>query len=292
MYKKYSNINIDFVIGTVKFTVLNIVCERFLRSIPMHAHSDNSYEIHYIEDGHGTATVNGEKYTLSPKTLYITGPNISHEHTPLLSDPIVEYCIYLKAESIKGIPPEKDSMEDIFTKNHFWFGFDSQNLSETVSQLLNELDGKRPGFAVAARGLLEQCVVKIVRNYIFENRKLSFSKYTVKSKPENLNEQKYIILEECFLYEYENITLKKLSDRLGLGTRQTERLLKAHYGKTFLQKKTEAKMSAAAVMLAESSKSITDISSALGYSTSEHFSQSFKKYYGMSPRDFRNKAIK
>ena len=97
----------------------------------------------------------------------------------------------------------------------------------------------------------------------------------------------YLIIEEAFLYGYKSITLEALSQKLGLGTRQTERLLKKHYNKTFQQKKTESRMFAARTLLRESSKSIGEISEELGYSSCEHFSWSFKKYCGMSPSEYR-----
>jgi AraC-like DNA-binding protein len=91
------------------------------------------------------------------------------------------------------------------------------------------------------------------------------------------------------LYEYNTLTLEILSSRLGLSRRQTERLLKDQYGKTFQQKRTEARMSAATVLLRSSSQSISDISDQLGYSSVEHFSNAFRKYWDMGPRDFRSK---
>jgi AraC family 4-hydroxyphenylacetate 3-monooxygenase operon regulatory protein len=56
---------------------------------------------------------------------------------------------------------------------------------------------------------------------------------------------------------------------------------------TFLQKKTEAKMSMAAVLLGDLNHSITKVSDDLGYSSLEHFSHAFKKYYGVTARQYR-----
>ena len=94
-------------------------------------------------------------------------------------------------------------------------------------------------------------------------------------------------MEEYFLYEYKNLSLEQLARRLGVTPRQTERLLKQYYGKTFLQKKAEARMSAASTLLGDPTRSITDISEALGYSSIEHFSNAFRRYYGMNARDYR-----
>ena len=102
-----------------------------------------------------------------------------------------------------------------------------------------------------------------------------------------LPEQNYSLIEESFLYGYRDLTLEELSSHLGLSPRQTERLLRSQYGKTFRQKKNEAKMSAACLLLEEGKHSITDISLSLGYSSVEHFSAAFRRYFGMSPRDWK-----
>ena len=51
----YQDPNIVFMMEGESVYVGNIVYEKFARSIPMHAHSDNSYEIHYIPEGRGSA---------------------------------------------------------------------------------------------------------------------------------------------------------------------------------------------------------------------------------------------
>ena len=59
----------------------------------------------------------------------------------------------------------------------------------------------------------------------------------------------------------------------------------------FQQKKTEARMSAAVILLSNKNKSITSIAEELGYSSAEHFSSAFHKYYEMSPREYRKHMI-
>ena len=141
---------------------------------------------------------------------------------------------------------------------------------------------RNTGYLTVARTLLAQLLVLSARN--FEG--VPHPKGAAATS--SLSDRNYLIIEESFLYDYQELTLESLALRLGLGTRQTERLLREHYGKTFLQKKTESKMSAALILLKDPSRSITEISSALGYSSVEHFSSAFRKYYGISPRAWKN----
>ena len=131
-----------------------------------------------------------------------------------------------------------------------------------------------------AEALLRQLFVKLVRSY----EKTMSNKASVRP---HSTDKTSVIIEEYFLYQYRSLSLEDLAKRLGLSTRQTERLLQKQYGKTFLQKKTEARMSAAAILLSNAECSITSIAEELGYSSIEHFTSAFRNYYATSPRQYR-----
>ena len=100
-------------------------------------------------------------------------------------------------------------------------------------------------------------------------------------------ENAQLVMDEMFLYEYKEICLESLAERLGFSARQTQRFIQKSYGKSFSEKKLEARMLAAVTMLSHTNMKITDISENLGYSSVEHFSNAFSKYYGKSPREYR-----
>lgn len=283
MLTRLDNFDLHFSLGGYDFHVSNIVLEQFERSIPRHSHSKNSYEIHYIPFGYGKASINGKDYEVTPNTLFITGPFVEHAQIPNCQDPMCEYCIYLKlghsSFPVSSAPEKK--LTALFKKTNFWFGQDTQDIHSLMNQLFFELEHHYTGYSIQAESLLKQLIIKLVRNY--ENK----PEISTRKVSPNLIDNKYLIIEECFLYEYRTLTLDKLSARLGLGIRQTERLLKDHYGKTFLQKKTEARMSAASILLQNSGLSITQIAEDTGYSCVEHFSASFKHYYGQSASAYR-----
>ena len=283
MLTRLDNFDLHFSLGRYDFHVSNIVLEQFERSIPRHSHSKNSYEIHYITFGYGKASINGKDYEVTPNTLFITGPFVEHAQIPNCQDPMCEYCIYLKlghsSFPVSSAPEKK--LTALFKKTNFWFGQDTQDIHSLMKQLFFELEHHYTGYSIQAESLLKQLIIKLVRNY--ENK----PEISTRKVSPNLIDNKYLIIEECFLYEYRTLTLDKLSARLGLGIRQTERLLKDHYGKTFLQKKTEARMSAASILLQNSGLSITQIAEDTGYSCVEHFSASFKRYYGQSASAYR-----
>jgi AraC-like DNA-binding protein len=287
MITRFDNFDLHFNLGYYEFHISNIVQEQFERSIPLHSHSKNSYEIHYIPYGLGTATINGKLYEVTPNTLYITGPYVEHSQIPNQESPMCEYCIYLKVKKItlNICPSSESSLTERFLNTTFWFGQDSQDIHLLMKQLFFELQHRNTGYEIQAELLLKQLIVKLVRNYEIKSEK-GIESYSI-----NLVDNKYLIIEECFLYEYKTLTLEILSQRLGLGIRQTERLLKTHYGKSFLQKRTQARMSAACIMLHNQDLSITKIAEETGYSCLEHFSSAFNNFYGISASTYRKQIL-
>ena len=281
----YTDLNIHFTIENTEFFALNIVFERFMRPVPRHSHGHNSYEIHYISQGKGTVIIDEETFQVIPGTLYVTGPHVEHEQKTDKNNPMEEYCIYLKAKQ-KNVGTQKNTNDkynlvSAFLNTPKWFGRDSQDLYPLLLEIFQELESACCGYTIQIETLLTQCIVKMVRNYLDHQDAVKHFPVT------NLVDSKYIITEESFLYDYRNITLQTLAKRLGLSTRQTERFLRETYGKTFLRKKTEARMSAASIFLVDSNMSITDIAFHTGYSSLEHFSHAFKQYYGISAVQYR-----
>ena len=275
----YQDRNIVFMMEGESVYVGNIVYERFHRSIPMHAHSDNSYEIHYISAGHGQVMVDGKEYDTVPGTLYITGPKVKHSMVPDPDDPLEEYCVYLKLSPAKKGSSIASTMQ-LFRDTSIWYGKDRYGVYALMKALFTELQDQNIGERVACESIIKQIIIACVRDY-------SGKKGSRDAKGIRSVDEQYLMIEEAFLYEYATLTLSALAERLSLSTRQTQRLLLEHYGMNFQSKKTEAKMSAAAQMLHSKEMTITAIADELGYSSVEHFSSAFKKYYGMSASRYR-----
>ncbi len=281
----HPNINISFPLDQMNFRLLNIINCHFKKSLPDHSHGSNSYEIHYIYEGYGKVKINGIFHDLKPGTLYITGPHIGHSQIPCSENPMCEYCVYLEAVQEKGKRKKSDtpSIAELFVNHPFWLGNDTQNVLSIMQQLFYEIEHQLFGYEESIISLLRQLIISIVRNYKeITPMSRNFTHLT-------FTDNKPLLIEEYFLYEYNNLSLEDLSTRLNLSARQTERYLKEHYGKTFIQKKTESKMATAALLLSDNTLSITSVSDDLGYSSIEHFSTAFKRYYGYSPSEYRKK---
>ena len=119
---KNDNLNVMFQIGNYRINVLKFTYECQTWNTPSHAHSSNSYEIHFIPEGNGTLISNQCRYDLYPDILYTTGPHIEHQQYSDPDDPTYEYCIYLRIEELHNIK-ENASEKNIlapFLHYPFW----------------------------------------------------------------------------------------------------------------------------------------------------------------------------
>lgn len=281
----YSEPNITFSVERHTFKAIHMILEQLTKKIPSHSHGKGCYEIHYVSSGHGKARIDGVSYEIVPNTLYVTGPQIEHSQISNTEDPMVEYCIYLTLSRNSKETAAKKGAAALFEKTFFWLGQDACGAEAIFHRIFYELRYRQTGYITEVQSLLAQLIIALVRNY----EQPDFPAPGFVSI--NLNDNKSIILEEYFLYEYANLSLEQLAARLALSTRQTERLIHDLYNKTFRQKKTEARMSAAILLLSDPARSISSVAEELGYSSVEHFSTAFRRYYGESASTYRAKEI-
>ncbi len=298
MKSAYSDMSIRFQLEGCSIHASNFIFEQLTRTIPSHSHGSGCYELHYISQGFGRLLADGKSYDITPDTFYVTGPHVEHAQFSMLSDPMQEYCIYLKVR--KPVSPQIPSpLMDVFLAKPFWFGQTDSRVLPLIKQIFEEFSCKYTGYQKQISLLLSQLLITLVRNYerqekapfpaaVISKSPLPSEKAGEQPLPGNITDRTSIIIEEYFLYEYASLSLETLSQRLNLSPRQTQRLIQTYYGKTFQQKKADARMSAASILLKHANESITTIANELGYSSPEHFSNAFHHYYGMSPRQYRN----
>ena len=284
---KYRDLKLSFDISNITFDVLSLSHEQIIKPYPRHAHSKNSYELHFVPQGEGTLVIDTQKYDITPGTLFMTGPEVPHEQISDSKNPMTEYSIYMQVR--QPLPKEIPPLLKTFLECNFWLGQADQSIYTQTSQLFEELNSHAPGYELMLQPILSQLILNVARHYPEQQKSLPVvqnQSFQNQSLP-TISEKAYLIIEEAFLYDYKTITLTELANRVSLGERQTERLLQKHYGQSFIQKKTEARMSAANQLLRETNASISDIAEDLGYSSPEHFSNAFRKYYKKSPKSFR-----
>lgn len=148
-----------------------------------------------------------------------------HAQSACVDDPVEDVFFLVQARDTK----RANAVSAVFLENTFSFhrGVDSFY----ASVLLKEYRERKPDYQSAVAGLAAKILTDSARLLLPH----SFSTLT---DNENLNDRRFAIIEQAFLYD-ENLTLSSLSRQIGLCPRQTQRLLKKYYGKCFRDKKKE-----------------------------------------------------
>lgn len=88
----------------------------------------------------------------------------------------------------------------------------------------------------------------------------------------------------------EDISLGALAEQVSLSSYYFSRLFKKEVGMTFSDCIEHKRLNSAKHMLAESDKSILEISISVGYQQHSYFCKVFKKFTGQTPREYRRSA--
>ncbi|MGN1421666.1 MAG: cupin domain-containing protein [Eubacterium sp.] len=195
--------------------------------IPRHSHAKNSYELHFITGGKGELVTDTKSYELKAGDFFITGPNIYHAQSANKKDPVKDVFIMLQVIN----SDKANAVSSTFLDTHFYFCENFKN--DVAVEILYEYRNKKTDYKSAVSGLSVKLLTDITRFLLPP----SFSEVLA---GESLNDRRFVIIEQAFLYN-PSLTLTELSGKIGVCERQTERLLKRYYGKTFREKKAESR---------------------------------------------------
>lgn len=217
---------IKFMWNNILFDITDIGGGELGEDIPRHAHSKNSYELHFVTGGKGELVTDTAKYELKCGDFFITGPNVYHEQSADKNNPVKDVFIMLQAVNVK----KSNAVSSVFLNNHFCFYSDFD--FSLPQQILEEFKNKKADYKSAVCGLTIKLLTDIIRMFL----PASFNENYF---DEGLNDKRFVIIEQAFLYT-PDLTLSELSNKIGVCERQTQRLLKKYYGKSFREKKRES----------------------------------------------------
>ncbi|MGN0521015.1 MAG: cupin domain-containing protein [Eubacterium sp.] len=218
---------INFTWNNVLFDITDIGGGPLGEDIPRHAHAKNSYELHFITDGKGELITDTKRYELKAGDFFITGENVYHAQNADKSNPVKDVFIMLQAVNTD----KANAISSTFLANHFCFyrGFDVI----LPQEILTEFKSRKTDYKSAVSGLSMKLLTDITRLLLPDTFDENIS-------AEGLNDRRFVIIEQAFLYT-PDLTLTELADRIGVCERQTQRLLKKYYSKSFREKKKESR---------------------------------------------------
>lgn len=263
--------SIKFMMAKIFFSLANFCYKSISDVTPLIYHGMETVEINFVEKGIGKVRINDELFEIKDNSFFVIPEFIPYSIIP--SEELKIYSIYLLVEKKTGYEEYLPFLTKTFVGN------DSYDLLSHYKSLHYEFKTKKFGYNEIIVSNMKSIIVKILRNANMTGKKLShWDKVSLQFE-----------IESILFNEFSKISVIELADRLHMSVRELQRYLNKNYNKTFNDLKTEMKMSFAANKLEYSDISINELSELVGFSTSEHFSYSFKKYFGESPISYRKR---
>ncbi|QGQ44961.1 response regulator transcription factor [Metabacillus sediminilitoris] len=127
---------------------------------------------------------------------------------------------------------------------------------------------------------LEEELVSIFKRFIRSMIEIN----ELPKRNEILKAQKYVLMNLN-----KKITLSDVAEHLHLNPSYFSRLYKKNTNENFIDYVTKSKMERAKELIDQSNESIEKISEMLGFDCKSYFIKTFKKYYGVTPKDYKQR---
>jgi len=284
----------DFVVDSQKLLHAGklIKIRPHTRFIYFPKHKHNYIEVVYMCQGHTTHIVNGQKITLNEGDLLFLNQQAVQETFPAgKQDIAINFIIlpeffdhaYVMLESEKS-PLSEFLMSCLFRSqtsySYLYFSVAQilpiQNLVENmVWSILNDLPNQR--------SINQKTMALLLTQLMNHTDKIQTNNSDFKQEL-TVSVLKYI--DE----KYKDGTLTELAQLLKYDLYWLSKEIKKQTGKTFKELLQEKKLSQAAYLLKQTKFSVAEIILLIGYENTSFFYRKFKDYYGLSPKQYREKA--
>lgn len=262
---------------------------------PPFCHYHNFFEMIYVLDGECNNVVSNYPLHMTAGDLCIIPPNIKHTIS-VFDEKSIVINILIKNSTFEDIffnlLRSNNILSSFFLNNIYskkindyiiFHTNKDKDLSSLIMDLFLEYENKSRYYREVLNSQLISFFARMLRRYE-NNCELppSFKKGDMKS----------LELIRYMHDNYQNITLNSVAEEFHYTPQHTSRLIKSTTGYTYTQLLKEIRLERAKSLLRDTSITIQDICTNVGYLNPEHFIRTFKRDYGMTPSEYRRIQIK
>lgn len=243
------------------------------------------FKISFLITGSIKVLCNSISYELGPQSILLVPPSLLHTIECVSPEPVTFYTIYF------DLPLQKRSkfielfkLQQVQCIPDFLSDFTLKFIEDKYNGFLKKEQLSYQGIKI----LIDNCMLKLLK--VIQND-------VVSSQGEyrhQYSEEKTVL--KCIGYlddnPYRNVTVEDLCEYCALSQSYLYRCFTSYLNSSPKQFITTYRLNKIEVDLLQSSKSISEIANQYGYSSVYAFSNSFKSFYKLSPRDFRKQLLK
>jgi len=260
------------------FSMLNVnllICE--------YTHCPETWrEIDYIPDfnkfylileGEGWLKIGGREYYPKPGQLVMMPSGVQQSYSTISKNTFTKYWCHFSAK-VGDI-----NLFDIINTPYYIDCMDLNRIKTLFADLLQAQNNQQLYARLKEKALLTEVVAYFIENCPRE----------IYAKPEMTSMKKLNgILKYIQEHLNESITVEKLAEQLHFHPNYFSKVFKKYIGTSPVQYIHRKRLEKAKNLLRATELHISEIASEMGFCDIYHFSNSFKKLTGFSPREYRN----
>ena len=246
----------------------------YTSNLTAYEHSHSFTEIFLITSGKGVFLTKDGQTPIHKGMLIINSPGVPHTEYSSEENPL-SYAVF-------AVENFKFSMPDSARAKTFFFDFSAhyEKLFQILAVIENEFVKKPPLWQLSIANAFNEFMLILLRN-----TQLVAMPYDTSANP-NLPSRIQAFLHSNY---QDNITLDNLSATFFLNKYYLAHTFKKKFGISIIQYLTDLRCTEAKKLLETTDLSITEIAMCVGFNSSSHFSECYKKQMGEAPAQTRRK---
>lgn len=273
---------------------LEVFAILYVRDIVEKLHVHNFFEIDYVLSGKCQMIFENERRELKEGEITIIAPDSMHDLTVSDDSTVVSFMLRqdMFENTFFALLSQENPLSSFFrttlysghrSANYILFETDnSRTLNDAVKDIFMEsyLSDSFSGPCIISRVLLFFSL--LLRGYSG-----SIQLFDSANGPDAHAD--FISVLQYLQRHYQTTDLPALATRFHYNPSYLSRMIRSKTGQTLSELKESLRISRAETLLRQTRLKVEDIAAAVGYENTDHFSRTFKRKYGISPREYRRK---
>ncbi len=267
--------HLDDTESTLSLRLLYLSSSRYENDWNCTLHSHSFSELFYITGGKGHFLVKGHKCPVEKNHLIIINPQIEHSEFSSEDQPL-EYIVL----GIEGLQftPSTTQQEDIPVVH---ITQADRHISYCIDALRDEVQSCLPGQEIICQNLLNIILLLILRQKDIHVSITAFN---------NVSTECMTIKDYIDSHFKDPITLDLLAREAHQNKYYVAHTFKEAFGISPIKYLMERRVEESKYLLEETDYSIGQIASIMGFSSSSHYSQAFRRSTTLSPNEYRKQS--
>lgn len=251
-------------------------------------HWHEELEILYVLDGRLELIIDGVSYIIGPNSVALIPPNLLHIAYRINNERCRFCSIVFSIDLIASKTADKIQREQLqpFLENPFLENYillpGSQQQSE-VQKLIHTFEKTFIEESFCRELLIKGVIIQLLAQLI-QTKNLKIQKTNAKKLQE---ERERTIIEFISSNFDEKLTLSSLANSVMLSKEQFTRFFKKSFRTSPIHYLNQFRLQKATELLQQTDLQIIEIAQLVGFDSSNYFSSSFRKCFGISPSEFR-----